>query len=104
MQEAVERCQAGDGPMMIECMTYRHGGHHVNDPGQYMPQEKLDYYQSIDPCLVGKRYLMEIGGATEDDVKVIEDDVERIMEEAVAFAESSAEPSVEAFLQEVGAK
>ena len=100
MQEAIERCQAGEGPMMIECMTYRQGGHHVNDPGLYMPKEELEYYQSIDPCLVGKRYLMEMGGASEVEIKAIEDEVQQVIDDAVEFAQRSPEPSIEQFLQE----
>ena len=38
MPEPLRRARAGEGPTLIECMTYRHGGHHVNDPGLYLPQ------------------------------------------------------------------
>ena len=42
MTTAVARARAGEGPTLIECKTYRHGGHHVNDPGLYLPKEELD--------------------------------------------------------------
>ena len=39
----------GEGPTLIEAKTYRHGGHHVNDPGLYMDQEALAEWKSKDP-------------------------------------------------------
>ena len=99
--EACERCRQGKGPVLMEAKTYRHTGHHVNDPGQYMPADRLEYYKAKDPLLLGRRYLMEQGGATEDEVNEIEAAVAAEREAAIAFARESPEPSVTAFLQEV---
>lgn len=101
--ESVEKCRAGKGPVMIEAITYRHGGHHVNDPGQYLPKDRLEYYKAKDPVELGKKYLLEKGKATEKEVKAVEADVEREMEEAVVFAKESPELSTEEFLQIVEA-
>ncbi len=98
---ACRRCRRGEGPVLMEAKTYRHGGHHVNDPGHYMPAERLEHYKSRDPILLGRQYLMQQGGATEAEIAEIEAHVERQMEEAVAFAKESPEPSVQAFLAEV---
>lgn len=102
--EACERCRQGKGPILMEAKTYRHGGHHVNDPGQYMPAERLEYYKSKDPLLLGRQYLMERGGATDGEVEEIETAVEAEMEAAIAYARESPEPSVADFLQEVEAR
>jgi pyruvate dehydrogenase E1 component alpha subunit len=99
--ECVRRCRAGQGPFVIEAVTYRHGGHHVNDPGAYMPEDKKDYYRKKDPCLRGRRFLMELGGANEGEVQTIEAEVERAMDEAAAFAQQSPETSVTEFLQQI---
>jgi len=98
--EARCRCRQGKGPILMEAKTYRHTGHHVNDPGQYMPADRLEYYKSKDPVLLGRRYLMEQGGATESEVEEVEAAVEAELEAAIAFARESPEPSVAAFLQE----
>ena len=37
------------GPTLIECKTYRHGGHHVNDPGLYLPKDELERWRARDP-------------------------------------------------------
>ena len=100
-KEAAEACRKGKGPVMIEAKTYRHGGHHVNDPGLYMPKDKLEYYKSKDPVDIGRKYLLEETKCTEQEVAVIEQQVQQAMEEAIEFAKNSPEPSVEKFLEEV---
>ena len=100
-KKAVETCRSGKGPVLICAKTYRHGGHHVNDPGLYMPKEKLEYYKSKDPVDVGKKYLVEKASYTKEQVEDIDRQVEEAMEEAIDFAKNSPEPSVEEFIKEV---
>lgn len=100
-RQAVEMCRKGKGPVLIEARTYRHGGHHVNDPGLYMPKERLEYYQARDPVLMNRKYLLEQGGFTEEQIGAIEQEIERQMADAIEFARNSAHPSVEKFLEEV---
>ena len=97
-KESVGACRAGRGPILMEAKTYRYGGHHVNDPGLYMPKERLDHYQSRDPVAIGRSYLMTQGGAAEDEIRTIEQSVERTFEEAVAYAKASPEMTVEEFM------
>ncbi len=99
--EATELCRKGEGPVMIEAKTYRHGGHHVNDPGLYMPKDRIQYYKDWDPVKLAHAYLMEQGGSTEEDIETIKQQVQQAMEEAVEYAKNCPQPSVEAFLEEV---
>ena len=98
---AVAQCRAGRGPVLIEAKTFRHAGHHVNDPGLYMPKDRLDYYKAQDPVLRGRRILLEQGGATEEEARAIEAAVDQEMDAAIAFAKDSPEPEVDAFLQSI---
>jgi len=98
--EYVRRCRDGKGPFVIEALTYRQGGHHVNDPGTYMPEEQKEHYRKIDPCRRGRQFLMELGGASNEEVAAIEAEVEQAMEEAVVFARESPGMDVQEFLQE----
>ena len=98
--EYVRRCRDGKGPLVIEAVTYRQGGHHVNDPGTYMPEEQKEHYRKIDPCRRGRQFLMELGGASNEEVAAIEAEVEQAMEEAVVFARESPGMDVQEFLQE----
>lgn len=100
-EQAAEMCRRGKGPVLIEAKTYRHGGHHVNDPGQYMPAERLEHFKARDPVEIGREYLIERDGLNEDEVREIDRELDRQMEEAVEFAQNSPQPSVEAFLKEV---
>lgn len=99
--EAAELCRAGKGPVLICAKTYRHGGHHVNDPGTYMPQEKLDYYKAKDPVVTTAALLCSRFGYSEEQVEEIRRQIDAEMEEAVEFARNSPEPSVGDFLQEI---
>ena len=100
MEEPLRRARAGEGPSLIECMTYRQGGHHVNDPGLYLPKEELERWKAHDPLLVLRRRLAE-AGVDPAAIEAIDAVVERRIDEAVEFAEASPEPSVEEFLAEV---
>lgn len=97
VRDAAATCRAGKGPVLIEAKTFRHSGHHVNDPGKYMPADRMEYYKARDPVDRARAFLKDMGGATDDDVAAIEEGINREFEEAVAFARGSAEVSVEDF-------
>ena len=100
-KDAHKKCVQGKGPVLLEAVTYRHGGHHVNDPGLYMPKDRLEDYKKKDPCLLGRKFLVEIGAVTAKKIDEIERKVEQQMEEAVEYAVNSPQPSVEEFLDDV---
>ncbi|MBN2090719.1 thiamine pyrophosphate-dependent dehydrogenase E1 component subunit alpha [candidate division KSB1 bacterium] len=98
-REAAELCRQGKGPVLIEAKTYRHGGHHVNDPGQYMPAERLEYYKAKDPLLISRKYITESELVSSSELDTIEIEVAREMENAIEFAKQSAEPALDSFLE-----
>lgn len=100
MQEPLRRARAGEGPTLVECLTYRHGGHHVNDPGLYLPKDELERWKAHDPLSVLRARVM-IAGADDAAIGAIDARVEAVIEEAIEFALASPEPSVDAFLAEV---
>jgi TPP-dependent pyruvate/acetoin dehydrogenase alpha subunit len=100
MEEPIRRARAGDGPSLVECMTYRHGGHHVNDPGLYLPKDELEHWKARDPLILLREQLAR-AGVPEAEITAVEERVERVMDEAVDFATASGNPSVEEFLAEV---
>jgi pyruvate dehydrogenase E1 component alpha subunit len=102
MREPVRRARGGAGPSLVECMTYRHGGHHVNDPGLYLPPEELERWKAHDPLLVLRERLAK-AGVNDAAIAAIDERVEALIEEAVEFATESPEPSLDAFLAEVAA-
>jgi TPP-dependent pyruvate/acetoin dehydrogenase alpha subunit len=98
--EAVATCRAGRGPVLVEAKTYRHTGHHVNDPGQYMPEDRRIYYKARDPLTTCRAFLLREGLAAEQEVEALEEEIRREVEDAVEFAVVSPEPSLEGFLAE----
>ena len=100
MEEPISRARRGEGPTLIEFKTYRHGGHHVNDPGLYMPKDTLEAWKERDPVDVLKGYLSR-EGVSAARIEEINKRVEDRIEEAIAFATQSPEPSVEEFLAEI---
>jgi TPP-dependent pyruvate/acetoin dehydrogenase alpha subunit len=92
-KKAVARARQGEGPTLVEAKTYRHGGHHVNDPGAYMDPEIMNRWKARDPVDLLREKIHD-----PIKVKAIEEEVESALEEAVAFGQNSPSPSVEEFL------
>jgi len=100
MQEPIDRARKGRGPTLIECLTYRGGGHHINDPGLYMPKEEVELWKSRDPIGILRSRLIDLE-VTETEVAEIDAQVNALIQEAIQFALESPEPSVEQFLNEI---
>ncbi len=95
-KKAADRALAGEGPTFIHANTYRHSGHHVNDPGLYMDQELLAAWKAKDPV---DRLRKRLGDS--EFVKKLEDEIETELDDAVEFAKNSPEPDVEEFLASI---
>ncbi|MCR9238372.1 MAG: thiamine pyrophosphate-dependent dehydrogenase E1 component subunit alpha [Alphaproteobacteria bacterium] len=95
--DAVKKCRAGLGPILIEAVTFRHSGHHVNDPGKYMPEEKLAYYKERDPVDRARDNFISMGKAAASEVEAIEADIKAEFEAAVDAAKVAGEVTVEDF-------
>jgi len=102
-REAVETCRAGKGPVLIEAKTFRHMGHHVNDPGKYMPEERLAFYKARDPIDRARAALVEMSGVDKADIDAIEAEIAAEFAEAVDFAKESREITAAEFRQFVAA-
>lgn len=68
MADAVARARSGDGPTVIEALTYRHYGHSRTDPATYRPAAEVEQWLARDPLIVARQLLLEIG-ASEADVE-----------------------------------
>jgi pyruvate dehydrogenase E1 component alpha subunit len=91
-QEAVARARAGEGPTVIEALTYRFRGHSLADPDELRSKEEKEYWFARDPIKKFATYLTENKLATEKQLKEIDDKITELIEEAVKFAETSPEP------------
>ena len=91
--EAVRRARAGEGPTLLECVTYRTRPHAegMRDTG-YRTQEEIDEWKARDPIILLRRRLLDADLAADADFARIEAEVDALAEEAIAFARSSPLP------------
>ena len=104
-REAVERARAGDGPTLIEAVTYRVGPHTTtDDPDRYRDGSEAEKWRSRDPITRVRAYLQAEGAwdeAWEEDIESTEHDaVERAVEEAEALEPFGAGEIFEAMFAE----
>ena len=55
------RARAGDGPSLIEALTYRHSGHSRADPAKYRPEGELEKWKQRDPIKIYRERLQQFG-------------------------------------------
>lgn len=89
---AVEHAREGNGPSLVESMTYRWRGHSKSDRNRYRTKEEISDWIEQDPIVRFSSFLIEHSILDEAEVKLIEDDVEAEIEAAIEFAKSSPDP------------
>ena len=57
----MERARAGEGPSLVEALTYRHGGHSRADPGKYRPADEIEAWMERDPIPMYHQRLLRLG-------------------------------------------
>jgi pyruvate dehydrogenase E1 component alpha subunit len=91
-EAAVARARAGEGPTIIEALTYRFRGHSLADPDELRSKEEKEFWFPRDPIKKFAAYLQEQNLASADDLKTIDKKIQTLVEESVTFAEASPEP------------
>lgn len=90
---AVKWAREGNGPTILEMLTYRYRGHSMSDPAKYRSREEVDKVRSEhDPIEQVRLRMIEKGWASEDELKAIDKDVRGIVNDAAEFAQSDPEP------------
>ncbi|GAB4224827.1 MAG: pyruvate dehydrogenase (acetyl-transferring) E1 component subunit alpha [Stanieria sp.] len=92
-QEAIARARAGEGPTLIEALTYRFRGHSLADPDELRSQEEKEFWAERDPIERFAKYLQNNNLASSEELKEIQKKIQAEIDEAVQFAETSPEPS-----------
>jgi len=103
-KEAVERAKAGEGPTLLDCITYRFFGHFTGDPGRgttYRSKEEMDQWLSRCPINTFRTQLLQEKIMTEEMDQTIEGNVKTSIEEAIRFAKESPSPSPEEATQDL---
>jgi pyruvate dehydrogenase E1 component subunit alpha len=91
--KAVKWCRDGNGPIILEMLTYRYRGHSMSDPAKYRSKEEVDKVRTEhDPIEQVRSRLLKRGFANEDALKKIDAEVRAVVNEAAEFATNDAEP------------
>ena len=99
--KAAERARQGGGPTMVECLTYRRGGHKRDDAATYRPQEEVEPWLAEDPVTAFRQRLLGDSRFDEARLVAIENGVEGVLCQAVDFSMSSPDPSAQLALEHV---
>ena len=102
--KAIQRARAGEGPTLVECKTYRWRGHHEGDPNQgkrYRTMEEVKEWMEKCPIRRFEEKLVSEKVLTKMKAKKIWEEVEKEIEEAVAFANESSFPSPQDMYEDV---
>jgi pyruvate dehydrogenase E1 component alpha subunit len=99
---AMEHCRAGEGPYVLEALTYRYRGHSMSDPAKYRSKEEVaEMRAEHDPIQNLRTQLTAIGAADEDSLKEIDRDIRTVVADAAEFAQNSPEPDPGELLTDV---
>jgi pyruvate dehydrogenase E1 component alpha subunit len=91
--KAVEWCRDGNGPYILEMLTYRYRGHSMSDPAKYRTRDEVQKMRTEhDPIEQVRTRLLEKKMASEDDLKKIDAGVRDVINEAAEFATNDPEP------------
>jgi pyruvate dehydrogenase E1 component alpha subunit len=91
-QEAIARARAGEGPTLIEALTYRFRGHSLADPDELRSDVEKEFWGTRDPIKKFAAYLIEQDLVTQQELTEIDQKIEAVIEDAVQFGEESPEP------------
>ncbi len=92
LDEAVAQARSGGGPSLVECKTYRIGGHSRSDGNAYRDKEEEKLWFEHDPIRNLQIKLISMGVMTEPDIARIDDEIEKEIEDATEFAVNSPLP------------
>ena len=88
-------------PIFVEAVTYRYRGHSIADPGLYRSKEEIETWRKREKITIFGNIIVSEGTATKDDLARIDEECDRIISEAVDFAEASEKPSIESLYDNV---
>jgi TPP-dependent pyruvate/acetoin dehydrogenase alpha subunit len=98
--EAVVRARAGEGPTLIEALTYRQKGHSRSDPATYRPPGELERWLERDPILLSEQVLVE-AGVERARLDAVRSEAQRTVAEALQRAKGWPDPEPEARFEHV---
>jgi len=93
VKAAVAYARAGNGPVLIDALTYRYLGHSKSDKQLYRTKDEIEEWKQKDVINRLERYLIEVGILTEEQAQEQRARAEAAIEEAIAYGDAGPEPS-----------
>ena len=94
-EKAVAACRAGEGPYILEMMTYRYRGHSMSDPAKYRTREEVEKMKTEKDAIEHVRdLLLGAGLASDEELKAIDKDIKDIVNASAEYAKESPEPDL----------
>ncbi|WP_457645706.1 pyruvate dehydrogenase (acetyl-transferring) E1 component subunit alpha [Profundibacter sp.] len=94
-EKAVAHCRAGNGPYILEMVTYRYRGHSMSDPAKYRSREEVQKMRAEHDAIDHVRQMLLQGKhASEDDLKAIDKEIKAVVNDSADFARESPEPAL----------
>ena len=91
-QRAIERARAGEGPTLLECMTYRFRGHSLADPDELRDPEEKAFWAERDPIKAFSAEMVSRDLLSPEEMAAIDKEIDAEVREAVEFALAAPEP------------
>ena len=101
LDEALQRARRGDGPTFIECVTFRFRGHYFGDRAPYIPKDQLESAMAADPVPRFRRYLIDSGTCTDEELSGIDEGALTAVEMALKAVVSADAPSADELERDV---
>jgi hypothetical protein len=104
VSDAAEYCRAGNGPVLIDALTYRYLGHSKSDRQLYRTKEEVQAWKQRDAIAGFERYLLGQGIATQEEIDALKAKADAAIEEAIAYGDAGPEPQVAHLTRDVYAE
>jgi pyruvate dehydrogenase E1 component alpha subunit len=99
-QRAFAKARAGEGPSLIECLTYRHSGHSRADPAKYRPEGELEKWKQRDPVKIYRERLQQFG-VKEKVITDIDAEVRKMVDDATEACKAAPMPPMDILTTDV---
>jgi len=94
-EKAIAKARSGEGPTLIEALTYRFRGHSLADPDELRSVEEKEAWIAKDPIVRLSNYILDNKIDNQASLNNIKNKVNQVIDESIDFALSSPEPNVE---------
>lgn len=91
-KQALDYVRSGNGPYILEMMTYRYRGHSMSDPAKYRTKEEVESMKQDRDPITGIKDMLQAAGVKEEEIKEIDKEIKEIVNEAAEFSQTSPEP------------